>query len=216
MNFIEIQMENWARKSHYEHYRNNVRCSYSVTVDIDVSNLLYQIKKRGIKTYPAQIYMLSTIVNQFPEFRMTTNEEHRLGYWEVINPMYTILNADTETFSAVWTKYDCCFDKFYQAYMQDTAQYANGVLFPQDHVPANTFNVSSVPWLDFTAFNLNVSTDGNYFLPIFTIGKYKKENNCTLMPLAIQCHHAVCDGYHVGKFVEALREMEINCIEWLL
>ena len=101
MNFIEIQMEYWARKSHYEHYRNNVPCSYSVTVDIDVSNLLYQIKKRGIKTYPAQIYMLSTIVNQFPEFRMTTNEEHRLGYWEVINPMYTILNADTETFSVV-------------------------------------------------------------------------------------------------------------------
>lgn len=215
MDFIEIQMEQWARKGHYEHYINNVRCSYSLTVDIDVSNLLVQIKERGMKDYPAQIYMLSTIVNQFPEFRMTTNEEHRLGYWNVIDPMYTIMNIDKETFSAVWTKYDCCFDKFYQAYLQDTAQYASGVLFPQDHVPPNTFNVSSVPWLDFTAFNLNVFSNESYLLPIFTIGKYKEENSRTLMPLAIQCNHAVCDGFHVGKFVEALRKMAINCNEWL-
>jgi Chloramphenicol O-acetyltransferase len=216
MNFIEIQIAQWARKSHYEHYRNNVQCSYSLTVDIDVSNLLVRIKERGKKTYPAQIYMLATIVNQFPEFRMTINEKHRLGYWDVIDPMYTILNMDKETFSAVWTKYDCCFEKFYQAYLQDTAQFASGGLFPQDYVPPNTFNVSSVPWLDFTAFNINVFSDGNYLLPIFTIGKYKKENNRTLMPLAIQCNHAICDGYHVGKFVEALREMVINCDEWLL
>lgn len=216
MNFIEIKMEQWARKGHYEHYRNNVQCSYSLTVDIDVSNLIVRIKERGMKTYPVQIYMLATVVNQFPEFRMTTNKDHQLGYWDATDPMYTVLNADTETFSAVWTRYDSCFDKFYQAYMDDTAKYSSGVLFPQDNVPLNVFNISSVPWLDFTAFNLNVSLGANYLLPIFTIGKYKKENKRTLMPLAIQCHHAVCDGYHVGKSVEALRYMEINCNEWLL
>ena len=210
MNFIEIQMEQWARKNHYEHYRNNVKCSYSLTVDIDVSKLTAQLKGRGMKAYPAQIYMLATIVNQFPEFRMTTNEEHRLGYWEVIDPIYTVFNPDTETFSAIWKKYDNCFNEFYQAYLEDTAQYTSGVLFPQAHVPPNIFNVSSIPWLDFTAFNLNFSSGEAYLLPIFTIGKYKKENNRTLMPLAIQCHHAVSDGYHVGKFVEALRIMAAN------
>jgi len=216
MNFIEIQMEQWARKDHYEHYKNNVRCSYSVTVDIDISKLLIRLKERGMKAYPVQIYMLSTVVNQFPEFRMTTNDGRRLGYWEVIDPIYTALNPSTETFSAVWTRYDKCFNTFYHAYLQDTAQYANGELFPQEHIPLNTFNISSVPWLDFTAFNINVFSDGSYLLPIFTIGKYKKENDKTMMPLAIQCHHAVCDGWHVGKFVETLREMASDCDKWCL
>ncbi|CDX00004.1 CatA-like O-acetyltransferase [Desulfitobacterium hafniense] len=36
-----------------------------------------------------------------------------------------------------------------------------------------------------------------------------------MLPLAIQCHHAVCDGYHVGKFVEALRSMAANPKQWL-
>ncbi|WP_312045525.1 type A chloramphenicol O-acetyltransferase [Anaerotignum sp.] len=215
MNFIEIKMEQWARKEHYDHYKNRVPCSYSLTVDIDISNLLVQLKERGKKSYPAQVFMLSTVVNQLPEFRMTTNDEHRLGYWEVIDPVYTVMNPITETFSAVWTRYDSCFDTFYHAYLQDTAQYATGSLFPQEHVPPNTFTISSVPWVDFSAFNINVFSDGNYLLPIFTIGKYKKENGKIMMPLAIQCHHGVCDGYHVGKFVERLREMAINCNKWL-
>lgn len=159
--------------------------------------------------------MLSTIVNQFVEFRMTTNKECRLGFWEVINPMYTVLNPNTETFSSIWTKYDSCFSLFYKAYLEDTTKYTDDVLFPQDFTPSNTFNISSVPWLDFTAFNINVYTNASYLLPIFTIGKYKIEKGKILMPLAIQCHHAVCDGYHVGNFVVALRKMAANPQQWL-
>lgn len=215
MSFVEIQMEQWARKDHYEHYKNNVPCSYSLTVDVDITNLLIRSKEQDFKVYPAQIYMLATIVNQFTEFRTTTNEKHRLGYWEVIDPMYTVLNPDTETFSAVWTKYHRCFHTFYQACLKDMAQYGSGVLFPQRNLPANIFNVSSIPWLDFTGFNLNLFSGKDYLLPIFTIGKHKKENEKTLMPLAIQCHHAVCDGYHVGKFTEKLRKMAANPEQWL-
>ncbi|MBR5871149.1 MAG: type A chloramphenicol O-acetyltransferase, partial [Clostridia bacterium] len=30
------------------------------------------------------------------------------------------------------------------------------------------------------------------------------------LPLAIQAHHAVCDGYHIGMFVERLQEYVNN------
>lgn len=216
MQFKEIQMDQWVRKEHYEHYKNNIRCSYSVTVPIDVTDLLIKLKAKGLKAYPAQIYLLSSVVNQCKEFRMSTNEEQHLGYWDVMDPMYTVLNTSTETFSSVWTKYDRCFLTFYKRYLEDTAQYANGVLFPQKNIPSNIFNISSVPWLNFTAFNLNVFSNENYYLPIFTIGKYIKEENKTQMPLAIQCHHSVCDGLHLGRFVDALRYMATHTEEWLL
>ncbi len=215
MEFIEIDMKQWVRKEHYEHYRNNVCCSYSLTIDIDVTDLLTTLKAKDLKGYPAQIYMLSTVTNQFYEFRMATNEQHHLGYWDIINPMYTVLNTNTETFSAVWTKYNKCFHRFYEACMDDIAQYTSGVLFPQKSLPPNVFSISSVPWLDFTAFNLNVFSGETYLLPIFTIGRYRKEHEKTFMPLAIQCHHAVCDGFHVGKFVDALRYMASNPEKWL-
>lgn len=215
MKFIEIQMEQWSRRTHYEHYTNHVCCSYSLTVEIEVSGLLSALKAKGMKAYPAQIYMLSTVVNQFQEFGMSTNEENRLGYWNVVHPVYTVLNPNTKTFSAIWTKYDKCFHTFYRTCLDDIAQYASGILFPQSDLPKHVFNISSIPWLDFTSFNLNVASDDNYLLPIFTLGKLKEKDDKMFMSLALQCHHAVCDGFHVGRLVDALRDMAINWAEWL-
>ena len=63
-----------------------------------------------------------------------------------------------------------------------------------------------VPWLSFTGFHLNRSGSGKYLLPIFTMGKFVEREGRRLLPLAVQVHHAACDGYHVGKFVECLQE----------
>ena len=44
------------------------------------------------------------------------------------------------------------------------------------------------------------STDG-----LTLRGKYFEQEGKRFLPLAIQVHHAVCDGYHVGLFVEKLQ-----------
>ena len=43
-------------------------------------------------------------------------------------------------------------------------------------------------------------------LPIFTMGKIFEMSGKSLLPLSIQVHHAVCDGYHVGLFVKNLQD----------
>ena len=66
-------------------------------------------------------------------------------------------------------------------------------------------HISIVPWVEFTNFTINVFDDGKFLLPIFTMGKFFERDGKRLLPLAIQVHHAVCDGYHVGVFVEKLQ-----------
>ncbi|ELL9256265.1 CatA-like O-acetyltransferase, partial [Klebsiella pneumoniae] len=51
----------------------------------------------------------------------------------------------------------------------------------------------------------------NFFAPVFTMGKYYTQGDKVLMPLAIQVHHAVCDGFHVGRM---LNELQQYCDEW--
>ena len=70
----------------------------------------------------------------------------------------------------------------------------------------HTFDISMVPWFTFTAFDINVFGEGKYLLPIFTMGKFFDISGKRMLPLAIQVHHAVCDGYHVGKFIEMLQD----------
>lgn len=37
------------------------------------------------------------------------------------------------------------------------------------------------------------------------MGKYFTKGKKRLLPLAVQVHHAVCDGYHVEMFLERLQ-----------
>ena len=54
----------WPRQQHFRHYMDNVRCTYSLTVQVDITGLRGALKANGIKAYPAQIYMLASVVNR--------------------------------------------------------------------------------------------------------------------------------------------------------
>lgn len=63
MTFNLIDLETWERKEFYLHFINEVRCTYSTTVNLDITNL------KGHRLYPAMIWLLTQTVNQIPEFR---------------------------------------------------------------------------------------------------------------------------------------------------
>ena len=64
-----------------------------------------------------------------------------------------------------------------------------------------------VPWISFEGFNLNLQKGYDYLLPIFTMGKCYEENQRYRLPLAVQVHHGVCDGFHLSRFVNELQEL---------
>lgn len=166
--FNVIDLNTWTRRIHYEHCSNNVRCTYSFTLNIDISSLIEKLKSHKLKTYPVQIYIISKAVNQFREFKMALNGEGNLGRWDAVNPSYTIFNKSTETFSDIYTPFDNDFSAFYDACAKDMEAYkAAPVLFPQENMPKNLFTISSLPWIDFTGFNLNFDVNTPHFAPVF-------------------------------------------------
>lgn len=63
-----------------------------------------------------------------------------------------------------------------------------------------------LPWLHFSSFDLNLKQGYDYLMPIFTMGKYIEENGKTILPFSVLAHHAVCDGWHVSKFINELQQ----------
>ena len=200
MAFTPIDLDNWERREFYLHFINEVRCTYSTSVNLDITNL------KGHRIYPAMIWLLTQTVNQIPEFRTALTDES-LGVYDKMNPAYTIFNQKSKTFSGIWTEFDANYREFLKAYEADVAMFSSSTVFaPKSGRPSNSFDISMIPWFTFTSFNINVFDDGKYLLPIFTMGKIFDVDGKRMIPLAIQVHHAVCDGYHVGKFLELLQE----------
>lgn len=200
MQFTPIDLDQWNRAEYYQHFMNRVICSYSAVVDLDITRL------KGQRLYPAMLWLLTRTVNQMPEFRTALRPEGP-GIYDEMHPAYTLFNDQGKNFTCVWTAYREEYRAFLQAYEKDVARYSGSARYvAKEGRPENSFDVSMIPWLHFTAFNLNVYGDGKYLLPIFTMGKFEDREGGRFLPLAIQVHHAVCDGYHVGRFVQLLQE----------
>lgn len=204
MEFERIQLDSWTRREHFEHYHAQVPCTYSMTTKLDITPLV----EAKARLYPAMLYLITRAVNRFPEFRMDFDSEGKLGVYGEMHPCYTIFHRDSETFSNLWTEYTEDYSVFCRAYERDLEQFGNNKsMMAKPGVPANTFPVSMIPWESFDGFNLNLEKGYGYLLPIFTMGRYSENNGRYLLPLSIQVNHAVCDGFHVCRFISALREM---------
>ena len=207
MSFKKIDRNNWERKEYFEHYFANVPCTYSMTVKLDITG----IRERQIKLYPAMLFYLATIVNRHSEYRTSFNENNELGIYSEMIPCYTVFHKDTETFSNIWTVYTSTIEEFIAEYENDILQYGSEKgMIAKPNIPDNSFSVSMIPWATFEGFNLNLQKGYDYLKPIFTMGKYYQEAERTLIPLAIQVHHAVCDGFHVCRFINELQELINN------
>lgn len=204
MVFEKLDMEKWSRSEYFNHYYSDTPCTYSITVKLDITKII----KSQRKLYPVMLYYITTVVNRHKEFRTAVNEENEPGIYSDMVPCYTVFHKDTETFSNIWTAYTADLEAFCEAYENDLRIYGSQKgLTGKPQVPANSFPVSMIPWTTFEGFNLNLQRGYRYLIPIFTMGKYYEENKKILMPLAVQVHHAVCDGFHVSRFINELQEL---------
>lgn len=205
--FKPIDTNSWKRKPYFDHYFNQIRCTYSITVNIDITNVLSFKDRNKVKLYPLLIYVISKAVNKYEEFRTAINDRGEIGVWETLSPCYTVFHKDSESFSNIWTEWNDDLNLFLSNFEQDSKRFGQiDRIDAKPNTPANVFPISSLPWTTFTGFNLNISADGTYLLPIFTYGKYFKDGNRYLIPLSIQVHHAVCDGFHVSRLINEIQQ----------
>ena len=210
--YTPVDLSCWARKEHFEVFQTFAQSTFNQTVLLDITALLKHIKEVGWKFYPTIIFLLSKVVNRHTEFRMAI-KDNELVIWNEVHPSYTIFHNETETFSSLWSHYDGNIHHFQHVYAENMARYGNNLSYwPKGESLENIFFVSAIPWVSFTSFNINVANMQNFFSPMFTIGKYYNQDGKVLLPLAIQVHHSVCDGFHVARLINELQEISDNIL----
>lgn len=73
--------------------------------------------------------------------------------------------------------------------------------------PPNFFDVSCLPWVKYRHFDLHVFDEGRFLAPVVTWGKYTPENSRLVMPLTMNIHHAVADGFHLSRFFNEVQAL---------
>lgn len=206
--FNKIDIETWHRKELLQHFQE-YPCSFSTTISLDITSLLPYIKQNQLKLYPMLITLITKVVNNLQEFKMSYKDSN-IGFYDFVHPVYTIPRIP-ELFSIIWSEYNSDFVEMYQQVSSDIHQNTNPSTLIPKPLPHNCFHISCLPQLPFTSFNLSLMKEASFLSPIFTIGQYQTLNGKISLPLAIQINHIACDGYHLTKFTQEL-QMNINSL----
>lgn len=206
-NYRKIDLERWPRREHFQYYRSTVKCGYSLTARLDVTQVVELAREKGLHFYGCFIYAAARTVNGMDEMRMMLSPDGTPGIWEQVHPNFTVFHEDDKTFSDLWTEYHSSFQKFYQRFEQILETYGgNHGVKARTGQPANFFCISCVPWLDYTSFATQSVGDPALF-PIVTFGKYTKEQGKYTLPVTLTISHAAADGYHTAQFFKRLQEV---------
>ena len=212
MNYTKVDIDEWSRGSLFQFYIEKMRIVMSVTVDINVAPLITYTKKNALKFYPAMIWVVSKVINSHDEFKYSWDADGNLIRWDSISPSYTIFNRDDECFSKFVTEYTDDIFEFYQRTVDDQRKYQEERAIIGNQ-PQNFFDVSCLPWVKYKHFDVHVFDEGKFLAPVLTWGKYEVQNGNALMPLTMNIHHAVADGFHLSRFFNEVQELIDSYVE---
>ena len=206
MKYQNIDLNTWSRGSLFKFYIDQMRIVMSLTVEIDVKPLLEFTKKNGLRFYPAMIWAVSKVANSHDEFKYGWDGNGNLIRWDFISPSYADFHREDENFTKLVTQYSDDLFEFHARYMDDQEKY-KAVRAIAEHQPPNFFDVSCLPWVRYQHFDVHVFDEGKFLAPVITWGKYEAAQGKLVMPLTMNIHHAVADGFHLSRFFNEVEEL---------
>ena len=200
-----IDIENHPRRTHFEYFGSLAYPYMGMTANVDVTNLIRFAKEKGGSTFHAVLWAAAKAANAVPELRQRIVDGKILEY-DHCNVGYTVALED-RTFCNCYTESRMSMEEFFvdAKRRQEEAKKHPGFVNPDEDETGLIFT-SCVPWVAFTQCvqPVPIPADCN---PRIVFGKYIKEGERTLMPLHIQCNHALVDGWHIGEFYRIFQEI---------
>ena len=199
-----VDVENWNRREIYEYFKNFPDPFFNMTANLDVTGLYRFCKDKKLSFSLANLFYSLRTVNEIRELKIRLKDE-QLVEFETIHATLTIAQPD-ETISF------CYFE------MQDNVFDFNeaGRAAVDEYTKLKTFNVmrdrvdliysSVIPWVSFTSFKHAGRLNNKFTIPRMVWGKMFDDGEKKKMPHSVEVNHALADGFHVGKYFEALQE----------
>lgn len=208
-----IDMEQWSRKEHFNHFMKLDYPHFSICANVDITKFKKYIKERNYSFFISVLYVATRAANEVKEFRYRIRDGKVIEH-EVVHPSFTIM-SQAEAFSFCMTNYYEVFDEFLGRANNEIDKKKECGSLEFDPEADEYIYVTSIPWISFTNINHPIHLKNVISVPMIAWGKYFKQEDKLLMPLSIQAHHALVDGFHAGKYYEAFQYMLNNPEKYL-
>lgn len=203
----QIDINNWNRKEHFEFFYKMDYPQYNICMNIDVTPLVAFCKKEKLSFYYSMIHAATKTANEIENFKYRIREG-KVVLHDTVHPSFTQMdeNVSSELFKIVIVDFMDNTKEFVNAAERENAA-QKSYFNPQKLTGRDDLlYITCVPWITFTHVSHTISLNRDDAVPRISWGKYYHDGDRILLPFSVQVHHALADGFHVGKYVEKLQE----------
>ena len=197
----EIDLATWNRAMHCQIFRNSVQPQYCVTFELDITNFLRRIKKRGYSFTFSFVFAVTKCANEIEEFRCRFWEGKPVIY-DKINTSFTYLDSGSELFKVVNMEMQDTIEEYVSLAVNTVREQKECFTAPMGN---DIYQFSSFPWVSFTHISHTESGKKDNATPMIDWGKYFIRDEKVMLPFSVQVHHSFVDGVHIGKLANLLQ-----------
>lgn len=199
-----IDMDQYARRSHFNYFRSLPYPYVGVTVNVDVGALLTFCREHGFSFYLMFLHASALAADGVQELRQRIRDGGIIEYSECPSSHTELLENGTYCYCTLHHHMPLR-DYLQQAEAARQACRAKGNIEEDEDVESRVF-ISSLPWLHYSALMQPVA-GGDESNPRITWGKYEEDSSGkVLLPVTLLAHHALVDGIHLAQFYKNLEQ----------
>lgn len=198
--FEQIDQQQWDRRQQFEFFRPYTNPNFNLCGPVDISGIVAYRKKTGASLHLLYHYIALRAANELEAFafRIVGDQVIKVG---TIHCGTTLLKEDN-TFGFCYFNYSRFFQEFSNAAHEATEKFKTQEVMEPQPESFDLLHCTTMPWVSFTSVQHPYNRASDYGIPKLAFGKIYQEGDRWKMPLSLQGHHALMDGYHAGRFFQ--------------
>ena len=225
---LDLDISRWPRRATFEFYRDFEQPFFSVCTRVDVAALKPALAQIKHGSHPATItlachFLALQLANRMDPWRYRL-QQGRVRVLAAVHASTTVLRDD-DSFGFAYLRHATDYARFAAPAAQALAAARTAEPPFEPRVgDAALLHITTLPWLHFTSFaharrggqsGHNGDKDS---VPKIAFGRIDNDpagGPQRWLPMQLDVHHALMDGVHVGRFVQAFEAAMRDPLPWL-
>ena len=201
-----IDLATWPRREHYEFFSKFDEPFFGLVADVDCTPAQAEAKRLGVSFFLYYLYHAVEAANAVPEFRHRIEPGQVVAY-DRVHASATIGRPD-HTFGFSFIEQQPALADFVAGAQLEIAavQATDGLNLTERTGRPDVLHCSAIPWVRFSGLTHARSFGGLDSCPKLSFGQVYAAGATRRMAVAVNVHHALADGYHVGQFLDAFQQ----------
>ncbi|CAM2011099.1 CatA-like O-acetyltransferase [Acanthopleuribacter pedis] len=199
-----FDLTSWPRRWAFDFFKDYEQPCFNICGDLDIGRLPEVCREGGHSFFLVSLFAAVETVNQMAPFRLRLDGEG-VRLYDRIHAGSAVLREDT-SFDFCYFPFEPKLETFLQEMDQTLACFHRREPRYDFTGQDDVLFFSVIPWISFTSFSHASTRALRSDIPRITYGKFHQRDGRFWLPLSVEVHHALMDGYHVGMYFQTLSQ----------